>query len=428
MPDLSIVIPAAGEPENIRRLLPWIQSTIPDIPHETIVVVPSPDDPTVGEARSGGARAVVQEDPGYGGALRAGFREASAPFVLTMDADLSHEPTFIRDLYRHRDEGDVVIASRYVPFGLADMPRVRRVLSGILNLFFRVTLDLDVRDLSSGFRLYRRSFLDAVATRARDFDVLQEVLIFAFAGGWRVLEVPFHYRPRGAGSSHARLFRFGVSYLKTTFRYWRMRNSLRSADHDQRAYNSRNPLQRSWHRRRYRLLLGRLEGRGSILDLGPSSSLLVVSLPQAIVLDVGLKRLRHLRWLGRRVVRSDPMRLPFRDGAFDAIVCSQVLDHLPETDLLLESLSSALAEDGLLIVGVHHWGSWVWKVVERLYRFVFGAEEDPHYRRSSPAKVRRELERLDLTFLGVDRVGSWERLIVARKGGSAAVDAAAPDS
>lgn len=227
MPDLSIVIPAAGEPENIRRLLPWITSTLRDIPHEVLVVIPVPDDPTAAEARSGGARIIVQDGPGYGGALRAGFREAAAPFVLTMDADLSHEPTFIRDLYGHRDRADVVIASRYIPFGLADMPLGRRILSRILNLFFRVVLDLRVRDLSSGFRLYRRSFLEAIRTRGRDFDILQEILIFACAGGWRVLEAPFHYRPRREGSSHARLLRFGISYLKTTLRYWRMRNTMR---------------------------------------------------------------------------------------------------------------------------------------------------------------------------------------------------------
>lgn len=419
MPDLSIVIPAAGEPENIQRLLPWISATIPDIPSEVIVVVPSHEDPTLEVAKGLGAEALVQDGPGYGGALRTGFGAASGRFVLTMDADLSHEPTFIRDLYRHRDEGDVVIASRYVPFGLADMPATRRLLSGILNLFFRVALDLPVRDLSSGFRLYRRSFLESFQTRGRDFDVLQEILIFAFAGGWRVLEAPFHYRPRGAGSSHARLLRFGISYLKTTFRYWRMRASLRSADHDQRAYRSRIPLQRYWHRRRYRILLRHLQGRRRILDIGPSSSLLVVSLPQSIVLDVGLKRLRHLRWLGRRVVRGETSGLPFREGAFDAIVCSQVLEHLPDTGSLIDDLAPLLGEEGILIVGIHGWDSIVWRITERLYRWVFGSEEDRHYRRLRPEDVRRDLEAAGLTLSGGDRIGGWETLIVAKKAAEA---------
>ena len=70
MPDLSIVIPAYDEPENIRRLLPWIDQTLSDISHETIVVVPSESDSTAAEVRVPTARVVVQEGPGYGGALR----------------------------------------------------------------------------------------------------------------------------------------------------------------------------------------------------------------------------------------------------------------------------------------------------------------------------------------------------------------------
>ena len=115
--------------------------------------------------------------------------------VLTMDADASHPPAYIESLWNSRDRAEVVIASRYVPGGAARMPTSRYVLSRVLNRFFSTGLDIPIRDLSSGFRLYNRSLLQQTYT-ARDFDILEEVVVRAYAEGWRVLEVPFTYEPR----------------------------------------------------------------------------------------------------------------------------------------------------------------------------------------------------------------------------------------
>ena len=69
------------------------------------------------------------------------------------------------------------------------MPRVRRHLSRIRNFCFRIGIAMPVRDLSSGFRLYRRSILDPESLTGRDFDVLEEILVKAFCEGWRVQEI-----------------------------------------------------------------------------------------------------------------------------------------------------------------------------------------------------------------------------------------------
>ncbi|MCZ6602241.1 MAG: methyltransferase domain-containing protein [Planctomycetota bacterium] len=129
-----------------------------------------------------------------------------------------------------------------------------------------------------------------------------------------------------------------------------------------------------------------------------------------------MKRLRHLRWLGRRVVRSDPAAVPFKRDSFDAIVCSQVLEHLPDTSHLLDSLTSTLREGGIILVGVHGWDSWVWRLEERLYRFLMGAEEDRHYRQTTPGEVAEDLEKLGLSIVSRKRVGAWETIITARRG------------
>jgi len=94
------------------------------------------------------------------------------------------------------------------------MPLDRKVLSRVLNRFFASGLGLPVRDLSSGFRIYRTRVLRSLACQGRNFDVLEEILVKAYAEGWRLAEIPFTYYPRESGSSHARVVRFGVDLLR----------------------------------------------------------------------------------------------------------------------------------------------------------------------------------------------------------------------
>ena len=79
--------------------------------------------------------------------------------------------------------------------------------------------------MSSGFRLYRAAAISVQALEGRDFDVLQELLVRAYVEGWRVQEIPFTYVPRRHGNSNARIFRFGLAYLKTFRRLWILRHS-----------------------------------------------------------------------------------------------------------------------------------------------------------------------------------------------------------
>ena len=99
------------------------------------------------------------------------------------------------------------------------MPWSRYLLSRTLNAFFSRGLSLSVRDMSSGFRLYRASVIQDRRLESRDFDVLQEILVRAYAEGRRVKEIAFTYTPRRHGSSNARIFRFGLAYRKT---FWRL--------------------------------------------------------------------------------------------------------------------------------------------------------------------------------------------------------------
>jgi dolichol-phosphate mannosyltransferase len=223
--DLTIIIPALNEAGNIGPLVTRCRATIAQlgVQAEILVVDGGSRDGTVEEATQAGGRVIPQEGRGYGGALRTGFRAARGRQVQTMDSDLSHEPEVIASLWSARDRADIVIASRYVPGGGAEMPWFRAVLSRILNVTFTTAFRLPLHDISSGFRLYRRSVLDRLTFHASDFDVLEEILILIYNAGGTITEVPFQYRPRQAGKSHAKLFKFGLAYSRTFYAMWKLR-------------------------------------------------------------------------------------------------------------------------------------------------------------------------------------------------------------
>lgn len=223
--DVSVVIPALNEQENLELLLPLIHRAIEQLSlkSEVIVVDGGSRDDTKSVAKKLDARVVDQQERGYGGALLAGFAAAGAPYVITMDADLSHPPEFLKDFWKLRNEADLLIASRYVAGGQAEMGAGRRVLSYILNRTYALVLGLKLRDISSGFRMYDRNALTRLDLRARDFDALEEILVKIYVNGGRVREVPFHYQARNAGKSHAKLIRFGWAFTKTLARMGRLR-------------------------------------------------------------------------------------------------------------------------------------------------------------------------------------------------------------
>jgi dolichol-phosphate mannosyltransferase len=219
-PNLSVVIPAWNERENLEVLLPMLQETLRaiDVRAEILVVDGGSTDGTRPVVEAHGARYVLQTERGYGGALLAGFAEARADYIATMDADLSHPPSFLKAFWSRRNEATMLIGSRYVPGGKAEMNWFRRLLSFILNRTFALALAIPVKDMSSGFRMYHREALQNLKLESRDFDALEEILIQIHGQGCRILEVPFHYQPRGSGSSHARLFKFGLAYVKLLLR------------------------------------------------------------------------------------------------------------------------------------------------------------------------------------------------------------------
>ena len=223
--DISVVVPALNERENLEPLFKSLANVTSGLglTAEIIVADGGSKDGSRELAERSGAEVVDQTERGYGGALLAGFAAATAPFIVTMDADLSHPPVFLREFWKQRESADILVASRYVAGGRADMGAFRRVLSLILNKTYSRVLSLPLHDVSSGFRMYRSTSVKSLKLEARDFDVLEEILVKIYVNGGRIKEVPFHYGARHSGKSHAKLLRFGWAYSKTLLKMWKLR-------------------------------------------------------------------------------------------------------------------------------------------------------------------------------------------------------------
>ena len=416
--DLSVLIPVLNERDNLVALLPRLQRVLAQLgcTYEVVVVDGGSRDGTVEAAEGLGARVLVQRAPGYGGALREGFTAASGAYVLTLDADLSHDPDFIIKLWRERERADVVIASRYVKGGVAYMPLNRKRLSRVLNRFFALGLGLPVRDMSSGFRLYRSSVFAGLGLQGRNFDILEEVLVKAYSEGWRVVEIPFTYYPRDAGSSHARVVAFGLDLLRAFSRLWGLRNSLESADYDERAFYSRIPLQRYWQRQRHRIVTAMARGAGRTLDVGCGSSVILQSLNDAVGIDILTNKLRYMRQYGVPLVRGSITSLPIRAASVDCVVCSQVIEHLPVNSTMFDELLRVLRPGGLLILGTPDYDTIGWRTIEPLYRMVVPSAQQnapiTHYTRASLAELAA---RYGLTIVERAYVLRSELIVAMRK-------------
>ena len=419
--DLSVIIASLNEGPNLYRLLPLLREALDalGVRWEILVIDGNSQDGTQKIVEALGARYVLETSPGYGAAIARGICEAQGAYVLSMDADLSHPTEFVRALWEGRNGADVVIASRYVPGGYADQPIVRYLLSRLLNRFFGAGLSIPAKDLSSGFRLYRKAMFDGMEIRFTNFVILIEILLAAYAKGLIIKEVPFHYQPRGSGSSKARIIKFGRDYLRLFYRVWRMRNSVDFPDYDWRAYDSRIWLQRYWQRTRHAIIIRYTPPFVATCDVGCGSSRILADLPHAVGVDYRHDKLAFMRKTNRLLTQADGLVLPFAGDAFDCVICSEVIEHIPEENgRLIDELGRILKPGGTLILGTPDYGTWSWVILEWFYgKIAPGAYADEHVTHYTFATLIEALKRRDYEIVEHAYVGGGELIVKARKPG-----------
>jgi len=208
-----LVLPTYDEAENLE---PFLAAVLPKLPADARVLVVDDNSPD-GTGRIADRLAAEEEQievlhrtekEGLGPAYIAGFRKAlaeGAGLILEMDADFSHDPAYLPRLLEAAKRADLVIGSRYVEGGgVSNWGALRRGISRGGSAYARLVLGVEVKDLTGGFKCFRREVLEAIdldSVDARGYAFQIEMTYRALQAGFRVAEVPIVFRDRQAGSS-----------------------------------------------------------------------------------------------------------------------------------------------------------------------------------------------------------------------------------
>jgi len=364
-----------------------------------------------GQERVRDARAPVT----CGGFLRAAQQTARGRWLITLEDPTEDDMSLVFAFWHRRHEADLLVASRYVPGGAYRMPRLRALVSRVLNRVYRFGLSVPVRDLSSARRMYRMAILRRVAIDGNDYDVLMEVLLKVMAQGGRVAEVPWYFESAKSRLRAATFLRLFGSCARTFWRMHALRNSVDFPDYDSRAYDSRIPLQRYWQRRRFRIIREFADHTGRVLDIGCGSSRITTTRPEVYALDINMNRLRHIAPSNPRRIRATAGALPFADGTFDCVISSQVIEHTSEAGCVAEA-ARVLRPGGVLVIGTPDYATFWWPLIERVYGWVKrGGYADEHVTRYTRAVLTDELERAGCIEEAHAYIGGAELIVRAVK-------------
>jgi len=229
----TVVIPTYNEAANLPRLVQELLGLGIEGLHILVVDDNSPDG--TGEV----AEALARDHPGRIGVIHrqgkqglatayfAGWARAleeGADYIIEMDADFSHSPSYIPQFLDKIQEYDVVVGSRFVKGGSVDpgWGLGRKLLSRLGNLYARLITGLKVKDTTAGFKCFRREVLAALdfsLIKSRGYIFQTEVAYACQRLGFRVTEVPISFRQRAAGESK---MSFKIFY-EALWRPWRIR-------------------------------------------------------------------------------------------------------------------------------------------------------------------------------------------------------------
>jgi len=210
---ICVCLPTYNERENLEAMVDRLGEVLGT---DGVVLVIDDDSPDgTGEIADRLAADRVSVDvlhrprkEGLGPAYLDGFRRAlelGADLILEMDCDFSHDPADVPRLVAAAEDADLVLGSRYVPGGgTRNWGALRRLISRGGSLYAQLLLGVPIRDLTGGFKCYRRAVLEAIdldAIHSKGYAFQIETTYRALRAGFRVVEVPIVFVDREVGGS-----------------------------------------------------------------------------------------------------------------------------------------------------------------------------------------------------------------------------------
>jgi glycosyltransferase involved in cell wall biosynthesis len=215
-----------NEEDNVMRTLTSVEDLLIEYgDHEIIVVDDGSFDNTsklAEEFKSNNSNIHVLKHPvnmGMGRALRTGFEKAEGDVIITIDADLSYDPSYIPILFENLDESnDVIIGSQYMDGGKTeDIPPLRLFVSKMANRIVGYAMGENIRTVTGVLRAYKKEVLDSVELDSNGTEINPEILAKAKAVGFNIKEIPVTLKGRKLGKSKVRFRSTTISHLLFSF-------------------------------------------------------------------------------------------------------------------------------------------------------------------------------------------------------------------
>lgn len=219
---ISIVIPLHNEEENLRELERGIQIMLKSsgIDAEIILVDDNSGDstPEICDelAKKENVRALHRKgSPGMGNALKDGTGKAESNIIVWIMGDLSDDLSAVpRFVERIQGGCDMVIGSRYMKGGAAQIPYWKMLASNGFTMLSRIFLGVGVHDITNAFRAFRKEVFDSVSLESSDFAISPEFALKAHIKGFKLCEVSAVHTDRIKGMTKFRMFRMGRRYFR----------------------------------------------------------------------------------------------------------------------------------------------------------------------------------------------------------------------
>ena len=209
---LSIIIPTYNERENIEPFVKEIQETMQKTKTKYEIIIIDDNSPD-------GTSKVVEElikktkditirlytrpkKQGLGSAYKYGFKRAKGTMLMEIDADFSHDPKEIPNFIKALDNShDAVIGSRGVAGGERNDPLRRKIFPMIGSILYKTLMNCDTKDITSGYRLYKKSTLDKISLESLPDDFsFQVAILFALTDkNCKIKEIPIKFNKRRSG-------------------------------------------------------------------------------------------------------------------------------------------------------------------------------------------------------------------------------------
>lgn len=370
MSKVAIIIPTYNEKENIIKLINSIFKLDQNV--DIIIVDDNSPDGTANEVeklkKTYSRLHLIKRDKklGLGTAYISGFlyaeKQLNSKYIVTMDADFSHDPSSIPLIIKELDKHHVVIGSRYTEGGkVVDSPFIRRMISKTANFLTSNFLKLKVKDATSGFRGYDIEVLKKINYDnifSDGYSFLVEIIYkISLIKDVRLKEIPIIFTDRKEGKS--KISRKEIfKAVKTIFNLFLIKiftknDAIELIDSKYVGYSLINHLRLKFHVSRYNKVKKLLKN-GNLLDIGcgrPAEFMndmsFLIYIKREDSYGVDIKEINSPKY---NFKKASVYNLPFGINKFDNVTIMEVVEHIEDLKKTFQEINRVLKPNGKLII------------------------------------------------------------------------------